>query len=273
MERSPLMRKATVEIQRRPARQGTVSLKPNTAMQKTRSFADPRAIPQLLKQIHAPEEYDEASSVLLCNFPGGISAAAVRNFAAWSGPVVRVERVQSIGGEGNFVVVFSNPEPAVAMRAAVEFLYLDGKTPLFCRGVDPRPNLWSRIASVWGGSTQVRCICVWCFCHFCLPSCAVVGTVDCCGAPVFVFTATAFARPHKIDGRVTQTHLGTPPLLVSGSQEAQRHAKDVVQAATACIPLQFLVAYEIEDDRALLAFLVTQAAVLAQAAHLVGETG
>ncbi|KAL8454525.1 hypothetical protein Emed_000246 [Eimeria media] len=149
-ERPTLGRKATVEIQRRPARAGTVTLKPNSSMQKTRSFGDPRAIPQLLKQIYPPEEFDEASSVLVCNFPAGLSAPAARNYLAWFGPVVRVERVQSIAGESNFVVVFSNPEPAAVMKTTGEFVFLDNKTPLFCRAVDTRPTLWTKISAMWG---------------------------------------------------------------------------------------------------------------------------
>ncbi|CDJ65253.1 hypothetical protein, conserved [Eimeria necatrix] len=155
MDRGTLVRKATVEIQRRPARQGTVTLKPNSSMQKTRSFADPRSIPQILKQIYVPEEYDEASSVLICNFPGSVSAAACRNFCGWFGAVVRVERTSSVSGEANFVVVFSNPEPAVALKSAGELMFTDGKTPLFCRAVDTKPSIWTSLTALWGGNQQV----------------------------------------------------------------------------------------------------------------------
>ncbi|KAL8424580.1 hypothetical protein Efla_003696 [Eimeria flavescens] len=156
MERPTFTRKATVEIQRRPARAGTVTLKPNSSMQKTRSFGDPRAIPQLLKQVYAPEEFDESSSMLVCNFPAGLSAPAARNYLAWFGPVVRVERIQSIAGESNFVVVFSNPEPARVLKEASELLFLDNKTPIFCRAVDTRPTLWNKISALWGSPASVR---------------------------------------------------------------------------------------------------------------------
>ncbi|OEH75511.1 hypothetical protein cyc_03423 [Cyclospora cayetanensis] len=234
MERSPLMRKATVEIQRRPARQGTVSLKPNTAMQKTRSFADPRAIPQLLKQIHAVASLLQQSGTL----PLGVAQSSVwREFKAsvaketllWYSQTQN-QRLQCVLPLNSYI--WTGKLRCSAVESTRGQTYGAGLPPF---GEAQRSTTWPPLFFI------------------CCYACSV--------------------KPHKIDGRVTQTHLGTPPLLVSGSQEAQRHAKDVVQAATACIPLQFLVAYEIEDDRALLAFLVTQAAVLAQAAHLVGETG
>lgn len=70
-----------------------------------------------------PEEYDEASSVLICNFPGSVSAAACRNFCGWFGAVVRVERTSSVSGEANFVVVFSNPEPAAVSCSLIYSSY------------------------------------------------------------------------------------------------------------------------------------------------------
>lgn len=64
-----------------------------------------------------PEDFDEASTLLICNFPPGCHPFTARNYITWWGPVIRIERAPSVSQEANFVVVFAAPDFAEVSEA------------------------------------------------------------------------------------------------------------------------------------------------------------
>lgn len=111
-----------------------------------------RRISQELKDVYAPENFDAASTVLACGFPGGTSVATCRNFLGWVGPVIYVERGPSLGTEANFIVVSASDE--WAHLATRQPLYYDAHgTAIVCRLVDRRPTAWDAWVPSWMKAT------------------------------------------------------------------------------------------------------------------------
>ncbi|KAF8820598.1 hypothetical protein IE077_000446 [Cardiosporidium cionae] len=113
-ERS-MQRKATVEIQRRTGRTGTVppsGRRQGENVQVSKQVAEPSEIPHVLTGVYTEEGFDPNSAILACNFPSKTTTNQCRNFFSWIGPVIRVDRGPSVVQESNFVVVFAFPEAA-----------------------------------------------------------------------------------------------------------------------------------------------------------------
>lgn len=56
-----------------------------------------------------PKDFDENSTIIVCNFPQTITINECRNFMQWIGPIIKIEKIPSLMQENNFVVVFCNP--------------------------------------------------------------------------------------------------------------------------------------------------------------------
>lgn len=149
MERK-LDRKLTVEIQRRPNRSQT-SMRSTSSLRVDGGPSDPSQIMNTLTECYAPEDFDEASSLLICNFPPGCNPFTARNYITWWGPVIRIERAPSVSQEANFVVVFAAPEFAQKVLDCGPIVYDDGKTMLYSRRVDDRVTVWKKLSDYWTG--------------------------------------------------------------------------------------------------------------------------
>lgn len=138
-------RKATVEIQKRPGakrgggRQGDPS-----------SGNDPARLPMEIQNAFAQQNFDPLSAILACNFPPSVTINQAGNFFRWIGPVVRVDRADSLHMESNFIVVFATAEHA-AKAIATDLLWDDNQqTKIYTRMADKRPSIWDDI-SAWLG--------------------------------------------------------------------------------------------------------------------------
>ncbi|PHJ25874.1 hypothetical protein CSUI_000280 [Cystoisospora suis] len=146
-----LSRKATVEIQRRPQRSHTSMRSSGSSLRVDGAPSDPSQLPQALTECYAPEDFDEASTLLICNFPPGCHPFTARNYITWWGPVIRIERAPSVSQEANFVVVFAAPDFAEKVLNCGPIIYEDGKTMLYSRRVDPRVTVWRKLSTYWSG--------------------------------------------------------------------------------------------------------------------------
>ncbi|SCM23616.1 conserved Plasmodium protein, unknown function [Plasmodium chabaudi chabaudi] len=96
-----------------------------------------------LPNIYAPKDFDENSTIIVCNFPQTTTINECRNFMQWIGPIIKVEKISSLMQENNFVVVFCNPYFA---KVALETpLLYENKTKLFTKAVEKRDTLWKGI--------------------------------------------------------------------------------------------------------------------------------
>ncbi|GAW81850.1 hypothetical protein, conserved [Plasmodium gonderi] len=96
-----------------------------------------------LASVYAPKDFDEDSTIVVCNFPQKTTINDCKNFMQWIGPVIKVEKIPSFMQENNYLVVFCNPYFA---KAALETqLIYENKTRLFIRSVEKRETLWKNI--------------------------------------------------------------------------------------------------------------------------------
>ncbi|SBS83295.1 conserved Plasmodium protein, unknown function [Plasmodium ovale] len=96
-----------------------------------------------LTNVYAPKDFDEESTIVVCNFPQKTTINECRNFMQWIGPVIKVEKIPSFMQESNYLVVFCNPYFA---KLALETpLVYENKTKLFTRAVEKRDTLWKNI--------------------------------------------------------------------------------------------------------------------------------
>lgn len=122
----------TVELQKRKA---------------TQSKSTTNVIERKFANVYAPKDFDEDSSIVVCNFPQKTTMNECRNFMQWIGPVIKVEKTTSIVQENNFVVVFCNPYYA---KIALETpLLYDNKIQLFTRPVEKRETFWKNVNDVF----------------------------------------------------------------------------------------------------------------------------
>lgn len=56
-----------------------------------------------------PKDFDEDSTIVVCNFPQKTTISECKNFMQWIGPVIKVEKIPSFMQENNYLVVFCNP--------------------------------------------------------------------------------------------------------------------------------------------------------------------
>ncbi|KYN93629.1 hypothetical protein PGSY75_0004900 [Plasmodium gaboni] len=109
----------------------------------TQSKNAPNSIERKLGNIYAPKDFDEDSTIVVCNFPQKTTISECKNFMQWIGPVIKVEKIPSFIQENNYLVVFCNPYFA---KAALEIpLFYENKTKLFTRAVEKRETLWQNI--------------------------------------------------------------------------------------------------------------------------------
>ncbi|SBS87227.1 hypothetical protein PMALA_018840 [Plasmodium malariae] len=62
-----------------------------------------------LTNVFAPKDFDEDSTIVVCNFPQKTTINDCRNFMQWLGPVIKVEKIPSFLQESNYLVVFCSP--------------------------------------------------------------------------------------------------------------------------------------------------------------------
>ncbi|VWU49274.1 conserved protein, unknown function [Hepatocystis sp. ex Piliocolobus tephrosceles] len=105
------------------------------------------AVKNKLANIYAPKDFDEDSTILVCNFPPNSSMNDCRNFMQWIGPVIKVEKIPSFMQENNYIVVFCHPYFA-KIALEIPLIYIN-KTKLYARAVEKRETLWSNINDIF----------------------------------------------------------------------------------------------------------------------------
>ncbi|CRG93755.1 conserved Plasmodium protein, unknown function [Plasmodium gallinaceum] len=96
-----------------------------------------------LGNVYAPKDFDEDSTIVVCNFPQNMTINECKNFMQWIGPVIKVEKISSFMQENNYLVVFCNPYYA---KIALEIpLLYENKVKLFTRAVEKRETIWKNI--------------------------------------------------------------------------------------------------------------------------------
>lgn len=155
-------RKATIEIQRRPGRVGTL-----TGGQRAVSGAPGRltggaigaavgdpSVSSSVNEVYAPDGFDEKSTILASNFPPNVSINQCRSFFLWIGPVIRVDRAPSVMQESNFVVVFATSQHA-RTASSLSLVYED-ETPIYVRMVAERDTIWKKVVGYFSGSPNEK---------------------------------------------------------------------------------------------------------------------